>query len=247
MSNWWSKTKIILPQLIGFLVVVLIVIFGTSFASRIGNKKDLEEIAEKKVTEIVKEKKIIVTRPKCENTFDDYLSLKKQGHIVQILKNKWSHAQGGGFTSNLEPTVIIGGKDEIACGYVYVKLSKKNGNNNNPLDENTESIYINPQGFGGHILRAKGISYSNDNGYTEALLPLSAISYLPNLPYDPNANDFRIADWVSLLSVNSHVTFSVGLSTLHQGGFIDEITIAYKCWDTETGELTSGCQLGMQN
>jgi len=234
-----KKSKNVIWQLAGFLVVVAIVVIGSTIASSYSttNKKQIEE----KVNEIIKEKNVLIARPKCDLNQESFESLKNSDQSLTFIQNKASYAQNNSFIGAASPTVIITGQDEIACGYLYIRASKSN----KPLDEKSESIYINPQGFGGHILRSKGI-YLKQNAYnTEALISLDSVAYLPNVPYNPDAKNFRIANWTNLLNVNSHVTFSVGLSTLDKGGMINEITIAYKCWNSETGNESKNCQLSL--
>lgn len=235
-----QKIKDILWQLAGFLVVVAIIIFGSTAASRLltSNSDDIEE----KVTKIIKEKRIIVGPPACEESSDEFLKLKKQNKYLKILGGQKSHGSGGRFIGGRDVVVSITGQDEIACGYLYVRASKSN----KPLEVEYDSVYVNPQRFGGHILRSKSIYENNTETYTEALISLDSISYLPGLPYNPDAQNYKIADWSKLLNVNSHVIFSFGLSTTDVNGIIEEIGIAYKCWDSNTGIETSNCQLSVE-
>lgn len=236
-----KSIKEIFTQVVGFLIIVFLIVFGTSYASRIGDKQDLEKIAEEKVKEVIKEKKVLVLPPKCDNNFDEYTALKKRGQSIQLANNHFDHGEKGKFVNPLKETVRISGDDDFACGYIYFRVSKSN----KPLDNKFDSIYINPQGFGGHILRNKGILLNNTDTHTEALLPLNAVSFLPNSPYNPEAQNFRIANWVNLLNVNSHLTFDIALSTIDKGGRIEEITIGYKCWNVQTGEESNNCQLSL--
>lgn len=230
-------------QVIGFLTVVVLIVGGASVASRIvtTNKGDIQKIAEEKVKEIIKEKRIVVQQPACENTVDEFQSLKQKGQSLQLTTGQLTHGENGRFVGLKSVTVSITGKDEISCGYIYVKASK----GGKSLEDKYDSVYIDPQDFGGHLLRTKGILNTNAQNFTEFLLPLSAVSFLPNLPYDPNAQNFRIANWATMLNVNSHVYFDIALSTVSKGGLIEDVTIAYKCWDPQTGDESNDCQLSI--
>lgn len=241
MAN--KSLKEVLPQLAAFLVIVSLFVFGSSFLARIltTNKEDIEKAVEAKVVEVIKEKKIVLTPPVCEKSAIGFEELKKKGQFLQLTTNKPSYGKGG-FVSNIEPTVLISGSDDVACGYLYIRVSKSG----KELERRYESIYINPQGFGGHILWDRSISVKDGKSFTEALVPLDTVSYLPGLPFKPEAKNYRIADWSKLLNVNSHVKFSLGLSTPDVGGKIEEVSIAYKCWNSTTGEESTDCQLSVE-
>lgn len=231
---------VILPFCI-FIIIVSLFVFGSTYLTRFLRTADKDEI-EKIVKEVIKEKEIIIKKPICERSFEAYSLLKSKGQFIQLADSQSSYAYQGHFTSNIKPTVFISGEDDIACGYLYLKLSKSN----KPLDKLYDSIYINPHSFGGHILREKGIILNEAENYTEAIIPLNAVSYLPGLPYNSKAQNFKIADWSKLLNVNSHVSFDIGLSTMDKGGMINDITIVYKCWDMETGKESNNCQLSIE-
>jgi hypothetical protein len=235
-----KKIKDVLPQFIIFILIVSIFVFGSTYITRFLETTDKVEV-EKIVNEIIKEKEVIIRKPKCEHSYQSYLELKGKGQSVRLVDNKSSYAKNGNFVGDITPTVFISGKDEIACGYLYLKISK----NNKPIDKKYDSIYINPRGFGGHILRERGIILNEKDNFTEVLVPLKTIYYISGIPYNPDAQNFKVADWVNLLNVNSHLNFDIGLSTLDKGGKINDITIVYKCWDEETGKESNNCQLSI--
>lgn len=231
-----------------FWQLMLVVVIGTIFvvlASLIVKVITPKEIEKDKVEDIVediiKEKKIIISRPKCEKSFNNYQKLLNKKQFIKIVENKKSYAENRQFVSNIQPLISRTGAGSVSCGYLYVKVSK----NNKPLHKEWDSIYINPHDFGGHLLREKSILHENRENYTEILFSLDSISY-SGFPYNSNAQNFRIADWVKLLNVNNHVKFNIGLSVENQDGLINEIIIAYKCWNPETGEETQTCQLGLE-
>lgn len=242
-NNQHSNKKNVIGQLIGFLIVVSIVILGSSLASNLltSKEKDVKKIVDNAIKDkqITQEKVIVATPPLCTGGFEEYIKLKNQNKSITIVNNQKSYASKNSFVGSKDSTILISGEDDIACGYLYIKASKSN----KPLDNKYDSVYVNPQDFGGHILRNKGILYQNTDTYTESLIPLDAVSYLPNIPYDPEAQNFRVANWVNLLNVNSHLKFITGLSTTDTKGNIEEISIAYKCWNAKTGLESENCQL----
>jgi len=241
-DNKKSEKKNIAFQLflIVFICVLFVVISSILIRVVTPDNTDKEKV-EEVVDEIIKEKDILISRPNCELNFEGYNKLLDKKQSVEIVKNKSSFAVGGQFSSNITPTIQRSGSGEIACGYLYVRVSK----NKKSLNKDWDSIYINPHEFGGHLLRPKSIMNIDKEKYTEVLFSLDSISYLEGLPYNPDATNFKIANWINLLNVNNHTQFHVGLSTGDQGGLIEEIRIAYNCWNPETGEETQTCQLSL--
>ncbi|MBI5530400.1 MAG: hypothetical protein HY918_02775 [Candidatus Doudnabacteria bacterium] len=221
-------------QVITIFLTGALIILGTNF---VVSKVHEPQIIEK---EIVREK--IVTSLDCPKTYEAYLNLVSNGQVIKLASNLNSYAINSKFINSKTITLIRSGKSQIACGYLYINASV----NNKKLDDKFDSIYINPQGFGGHILRTRGISFNpNITSLSEVLIPLNSISYLPNLPYNPNAQDYYVSDWVKLLNVGNRLSIDLALSTQNQKGVIEDISIAYKCWNPNTGEETTDCQLGI--
>jgi len=184
----------------------------------------------------------IIKTPECGDNFDDYKKLVDKGQFLTLAKNKNAYALKGQFINDFNVNVNRSGDGQIACGYLYVE-ARINGKE---LDKQYDSIYINPAGFGGHILRSKSFQVeSAEVNKTKVLLLLNSISYLPTIPYNPSAQNYKIANWVNLLNTGDKVNFEIGLSSLDPRGYIDEITIAYKCWDSNTGKETQNCQLSL--
>lgn len=224
-----------------FIAIVSAFVFISSTLVKTFTSTNEDKVKEV-VNEVIKEKEIVLSKPTCNNSPDEFNSLKSKGQSLQLTKNQSTYGQSGKLIGLKSVKVAITGPDDIACGYMYVKASK----NSKPLGDNYDSVYIDPQDFGGHLLRNKGIYLTNTKNYTEFLLPLNAVSFLPTLPYNPNAQNFRIADWGTLLNVNSHVYFDIALSTLDKRGLIEDVTIAYKCWDATTGKEGSNCLLSIE-
>jgi hypothetical protein len=239
-----------------FLIVVFAFIFGSSYLAGILTtseedvKRQVEERVDEKVaedvipkvTEIIREKKVILSRPDCERNIEGFEYLQSIGQVLPVALNESSYGLNGKFARDIEPIVLISGNDEIACGYLYIRASK----GGQPLERDYESIYVSPQGFGGHLLWTRSIFSHDSEQFTEAWFPLDTISYLPGLPFNPSAKMFRIADWAQLLNVNSHVVFDIGLSTTDEGGLIEDVSIAYRCWNPVTGEESHDCQLSIE-
>lgn len=181
---------------------------------------------------------IVLKAPTCSLNFSDYEKLLPD-QSVNLVHNLNSYAIKGQFYNSRSIDLIRSGDDEIACGYLYIK-AKVDGR---ALDDKYESIYINPQGLGGHILRSLGVRKDNPNE-TIVLLPLDAVAYLPNLPYNPDAKDYKITNWIKLLNASQSTNFAIGFSTTDAKGEIEEITLTYKCWNPTTGEETKNCRVG---
>lgn len=187
------------------------------------------------------EESVVVKAPVCDGGFEEYKNLVDKKQNIVLVKNKSSYAQEGKFVGLRK--VITRRQGEIACGYLFVSANKDTG----ILDEKYDSIYVNPQGFGGHLLRPRSLEITNKTANTtEVLFNLNNIAYLTDIPYRPDSQDFEISDWSKLLNVTSKVEFMIGLSTTNPSGTINEVQIAYKCWNPETGEETNDCQLAIE-
>lgn len=239
MNEFCKKfLKYIAPisQFTAIMIVGSLIIISTSWATNYFKKPDqIEKIVT--VTQGVP-----ITPPTCIGGYNEFQKLLTSKQVVELIANTPMHAVNNQLVNSKTVSVNRAGTGEIACGYLYV-LAHKDGK---ALEDNYDSVFISPQGFGGHILSEKGnFTIPNSTSTkTEFLLPLNAISYLPNLPFNPKAQNFEIANWVNLLNVSNQLHFLVGLSTLHAQGEIDNVTIAYKCWNPDTGIETHDCQLG---
>lgn len=194
------------------------------------------------------EKTVAIQVPDCPQTFTDYQALEKR-QSVELIHNFHAYAAGGGFIKdNQNISLVKTGNDEIACGYLYVKAVK-----DHKKIDNIDHIYINPNGFGGHIVSSNSITldHTPPDNTIEFVLPLDAITYLQDKrPYRPNAQDNRIANWVKMLNVSNQTTFAINSAIQNDEAIIEEVRIAYKCWnpsDIENNQKeTNNCQLGVQ-
>lgn len=198
---------------------------------------------EVEITEKVVEIEKIIKAPDCGENFNDYKELVDKGQFIVLVKNRNMYGSSSGqFVNSVSINVNRSGDGIIACGYLYIKANI----DGETLNDEYESIYINPNSFGGYILSSKSFEIENqESNKTSILLPLNAISYLPSLPYNPDAQNYKIANWVNLLNIGNKVNFAIGLSSLNPNSYIEEIIIAYKCWDSNTGKETQNCQLSL--
>ena len=224
--------------IIQFTIILLVgaaIVLSTSWLVNRIKKPD--------IVEKVVEKQILVSAPACNNDYVEFQDLIKIKQSVRIISSVNMYAQNGKLINSREVVVNRSGTGQVACGYLYVKV-RKDGRS---LEEQYDSVYINPQDFGGHILSRKGgiVIPNPDPKKTEFLLPLNSIAYIPRIPFNPDAQNFRVADWAKLLNISNQTKFSIGLSTIHPEGMLEDITIAYKCWDPTTGKETHECQLSL--
>lgn len=239
--NKEENSKDIFWQLAIVVVVGIVFIITATFLVKLITPKEIEEDEVKDIVkDIIKEKEILISQPKCEQNVNSYEDLLEKRQFVKIADEKVSYAENGKFVGSIQSVVTRTGNGEVGCGYLYIKVSK----NSKPINKEWDSIYINPHDFGGHLLREKSILHKNEEKYTEVLFSLDSISYLSGL-YNHNAQNYKIADWVKLLNVNNYVQFNIGLSVEDYSGYINEIIIAYKCWNPETGEESQNCQLSL--
>ena len=223
-----------------FLFVVffagIIIFWKTVIIPEKTKEPEVREVVEK----VIEEKEIVLRAPKCERSFAEYEKLVQDGQSLVVLADTKSYAVSGDLLSKRK---IVRRNGELACGYLYARASK----GNKPLDEVYDSIYISPQELGGHLIRPRGITIDKkQDNKTEILLPLSSIPYLPSVPYNPQAQNFEIADWVKLFNAAQKIKVDIGLSTLSTAGFIEEVRIAYRCWNPDTGKETHECSLGVE-
>lgn len=167
----------------------------------------------------------------------DRLSYSTVSQSVKLIgKRTAMFAENGKF---INPQVIIAKSEtndsRVACGYLFVRAGTKN----NGALQSWENVYINPDTFGGHIVSKSAISVNDGEQYSEYLFSLDKIQYWPTSARKAILN----ADWAALLNVSNEVEFNIALNTNDKTGFIDEILIAYKCWNPITGEENTGCKL----
>lgn len=212
--------------------VFIILAIGIGFvwlSSSFSKQKPQEEI----VKEVIKE--VILKRPSCPNTSEYFTELKNAGQIVVLAKNLNSYGIDGNFVK-VKRTIVksVGSGSQIACGYLYVKAHVAG----RALQEKWEHPYVKPDEFGGHLIIDSAIVNKGEAGATELIFNLGNINYTEIL-----SSETRKADWAALLNVSDRTTFDTALSTTNESGIIDEVSIAYQCWNPETGQTTHDCRL----
>ena len=171
----------------------------------------------------------------------DILSYGQTTQNVKLIPNRITmFAADGKF---INPQVIVAKSEtetsKVACGYLFVR----SGTKTNGALQNWEDVYINPNTFGGHLYKDSTFSINDGQQYSEYLYSLNKIQYWPTSA----RRTVSTADWAALLNVSNNINFSVALNTNDKTGFIDEISIAYKCWDPATGYENTGCKLIVQS
>ncbi|KKQ41961.1 MAG: hypothetical protein US61_C0036G0009, partial [Parcubacteria group bacterium GW2011_GWE2_37_8] len=128
---------------------------------------------------------------------------------------------------------------KVACGYLFIRA----GTETVGALQSWEDVYINPNAFGGHLLSKSAFSVNDGQSYSEYIYSLDKIQYWRSI----QDHSILTADWASLLNVSPEVSFTIALNTNDHTGFIDEVSIAYKCWDPATGEENTGCRLSVKS
>lgn len=215
-----------LLKAIGFFITALIfVLSAVFFSSYITNYTQGNKIKETKTPFVA-----VTCSP-------DNLSYKQTAQTVSLISNKINlYAEDSQFVN---PQIVIAKTEtstsKFACGYLFVKA----GTNTNGALQSWEDVYISPNGFGGHLDKNSAFSVNDGKQYSEYLYPLNKIQYWT----DTSHKNILTADWASLLNVSNDINFNINLNSNDKTGFIDEISIAYKCWNPETGEENTGCKL----
>jgi len=174
----------------------------------------------------------------------DFLSYQKlienPKHIVSLIdEKKVMFAENGGFVnSEIIITKNETQKSKVACGYILIRA----GTLTNGSLQSWENVYINPSGFGGHINSENHIGRGDSREFSEYLFPLNKIRYWKTRT-ERAKNNLSTADWGVLLNVSDTVEFNIALNTEDKTGFVDELSIAYKCWNPNTGEENNDCSL----
>lgn len=180
----------------------------------------------------------------CSTDFISYQKLAENpSRIAKLIDHKKiMFAENGGFV-NSEVVITKNETKEsrVACGYLFVRA----GTITNGSLQSWENVYINPSGFGGHISKENSIGLGDSREFSEYLFPLSKINYWKTRNDRVNKN-LSVADWGVLLNVSDTVEFNIALNTEDKTGFIDDISIAYKCWNPETGEENDKCSLNVE-
>jgi len=177
----------------------------------------------------------------CLADSQSYKSLiENNGQVVKLIGSKKSmYASNGRFINSRKViTKNETEKSKVACGYLLVKAHTELYG----ALQSWENVYINPDNFGGHINSENQIGVGDAREFSEYIFPLNEIQYWKTRAARGRGG-LSNADWASLLNVSKEVTFVIALNTEENSGFIDEISITYKCWDPTTGEENKECKL----
>ncbi len=223
-----NTEKINIGELIRALIIMgvgLGVVFGVSIA--LGRFKD--QPAQIVPSELVKS---IIS---CPTDFDSYIKTEKKLSLIQGRPSNGTNGSIKGYKVTIERTGLT---SDIACGYLFYSVNF----NNKPIEQEYMALFMRPTSsqFGGHILpdEKKGAIINVFTDGTQILMPLDIITY-----DGLSRNPIKEANWVSLLNVSQQMEFEVGLSADTQNGMIDDLQIAYKCINKETGRETNDCSL----
>ena len=219
-----------------FLQIALVIGVGFStiwLTSVLVRQKNIQTI-----NEVVQQ--VIVKRPTCPDTSNDFSKLVADGQVITLSDNLNSYGLNG-FFINDEVTVVkrTGANSEIACGYLYAEVSV----GGKPMQEQWENLYISPAEFGGHIIDSNAILNKSDETKTTLLFDLSKMNYRIGLS---RSGEIKTADWASLLNVSNQVSFRIALNTMNPAGKIKTLRLAYRCWNPDSGKETNDCQLSIQ-
>jgi len=166
--------------------------------------------------------------------------LENNGKAVKLISDRKSmFASNGRFiNSQIVVTKNETKESKVACGYLMVRA----GTTSNGAFRSWENVYINPNNFGGHINSENQIGRGDGREFSEYVFPLNKIEYWKTRA-DRARGNLSNADWASLLNVSEKVYFEIAMNSNNRTSFIDEVSIAYKCWNPITGEENSDCGL----
>lgn len=179
----------------------------------------------------------------CPNDPQSYsLFLKDKIKVLPLINNETAMFADNGRFVNLKRVISKSETKEskVACGYIKIQAGTKDIG----ALQSWENIFINPNGFGGHIDPTNQIGLGDGREYSEYVFPLSKINYWKTRA-DRVRNNLSQADWASLLNVSDKITFEIALNSQDKTGFIKEVSVAYKCWNPTTGEENDKCNLNV--
>lgn len=177
----------------------------------------------------------------CPDDIAAYNALRENSsQVVKLIPKRKSMFAANGKFINSQIVIIKNETEEskVACGYLLVRA----GTTSNGALRSWENVYINPNNFGGHINSENQIGIGDGREFSEYVFSLNKIQYWKTRVDRARGNLSRV-DWASLLNVSEKVSFEIALNTNDRTGFIDEVSIAYKCWNPATGEENNGCKL----
>lgn len=180
----------------------------------------------------------------CPNSYSSYQSLSgDQSHVVKLLAQSVNtYAKNGHLGVETVITKNETQESKIACGYLYIRAGTKN---HGPL-QSWEYIYINPDSFGGHLNKENSFGRGDSQDFSEYIYELGKIQY-----WESNKNlakdSLRKADWTALLNASDRVRFNIAFNTQDTTAWIYDVSIAYKCWNPNTGQENNGCKLNVSS
>lgn len=221
-----------------YLFLGLVFVVGGAYISNKLNRDD-------KPTAPNNQQTIVRPLVECPLDFPAFVSTVNNGtNIVKLIpQRKAMSARNGKF---INPQVIVTknetNESKVACGYLFVRAGTET---NGPLQD-WENIYVNPNNFGGHVDSKEQFGPGDGRYFSEYLFSLSKIHYWKTRAERARGNVSDV-DWAALFNVSNEVEFEIALNTNDRTGFIDELSIAYKCWNPQTGEENKGCKLNIKS
>jgi len=217
-----------LKALMYFIFALAFVLLSVFLSSKIQNKNPVEKIEDNRG--IVE----------CAPNYLEYQKLiENPENVVNLISTTTPmYAENGEFKSKIVITKIETEKSKVACGYLFIRAGTET---NGPL-QSWENLYINPNEFGGHINAENNIGPGDSSNYSEYLFSLSKMKYWKTRD-DRTKGSLLTADWGVLLNVSKTISFEIGLNTNDKTGSIDRFSIAYKCWDPNTGKENQECKI----
>jgi hypothetical protein len=192
-------------------------------------RKDAQEQVVIQVSDQVKSAIADIEKEKIASNFPDYNSLISLNKLV-ITTNFESWTPNATKDPRKVETKIVLDKGEIAQGYLYIKASVEE-----KALSRWESIYVQMNYRGGHLLRTKGLPVPVSEK-TELLYALDDISYVTTVPYREN-DDYSKTSWLNLFSNGAEIRIDAFISSL-KPAVIEEMILYYVCKDGSECSLT---------
>lgn len=231
-----SKAKLEFEGLkaIGFFVIAFIfIVSAVWFSSWLIKKTGLND-----TQPTLPSTKTSVTCPADSLSYNTFI--KNDGKTAKLIDGRKSMFASDGRFINLQKVITKNETKEskVACGYLLIRA----GTELSGALQSWENVYINPNNYGGHINSENQIGMGDAREFSEYIFNLNEIQYWKTRAHRSRGS-LSSADWASLLNVSEEVVFEIALNTNDRSGFIDEISIAYKCWNPTTGEENKVCEL----
>lgn len=228
-QNKNSNHSTLLVQLFVLGVAIVSWLISTYVIGQI--RKNTQENVTSQVSSQFKEAIADIEKEKIASTYPDYNSL---GNLkkLNIISNFESWTPDSNVYPDKTQTVVVLDKGELSKGYLYVKTSVDNG----PLSR-WESIFIQMNFRGGHLLRTKGLPVPQGEK-TELLYALDDISYVITVPYKEN-DEYSKTNWFNLFKQGSQIRIDAFISSL-KPALIEEVSLYYEC------KINTECSLSIK-